>query len=68
MYKKLNSILLFKMSELIDACYNSNTKFALKLIENKANIDLQDENGYSALIWSCWNNNIELISYLLEMY
>ena len=54
------------MSKLIDACKNDNKKIALKLIENKANLNLQDKDGWTALMWLCYNNNIEIISILLE--
>ena len=54
------------MSKLIDACYKNNTKVALKLIENKANIDIQNDNGWTALMCSCKYNNTEIVSYLLE--
>jgi len=47
-------------------CYNNDTELALKLIKKNANLDLQNEDGWTALIWACDNNNTEIASYMLE--
>ena len=54
------------MSELIDACLLNNTKLVLNLIENKANLDVQNKYGDTALMWSCANNNTEIALKLIE--
>ena len=40
----------------------------LILIENDVNIDMQNKEGYTALMYSCINNNTKMISYLLEIH
>jgi len=47
---------------LCDIIYNG----ILSLIESKANLDLQDEDGNTSLIWACCYNHTKLINLLIE--
>ena len=54
------------MSELIDACFYNDIELALNLIENGANVNLQNKCGEFALMWSYYHNNTEIILKLIE--
>jgi len=57
---------LYKKTLLIQAARNSYLDAVILLIEKKANIDVQDQKGVTALIYAIKIGNINIIEYLLQ--
>ena len=36
------------------------------MLENKTDLNIKDDDRYTALIWACRNNNIEIVKLLIE--
>lgn len=51
---------------MICACLNKNIQIAQKLISIGTNLNIQEENGYTVLLWACINNDIETVAYILS--
>jgi ankyrin repeat protein len=52
-------------SALIGTCYKGNTEIANMLLGYKANMDAQNEQGTTALIFAVQTNNLALVSLLI---
>lgn len=59
--KWVNSYSTFPI--ILAAKYNQLTLISI-LLQFGANIDIQDNNGYTALMWTCENNNARIAEYL----
>ena len=52
--------------ELIDAARYGDLETVKLLIENGADIDAKDKDGYTVLMYASNNGNLEIIKYLVE--
>ena len=52
--------------EFLEACDNDDQKLVLKFIKKGVNVNVQDEEGYTAMIYMAPTNNIKVIKALLE--
>jgi len=67
----ISYLIEYSMAILIYACSHNNTKLAKILIDKGAKLDLQNNNGrtaltWSALTWSVCNNNTKLAKILID--
>ena len=52
---------------IIEAIKQNNIKLVKELIKVNANVNLQDEDGSSALIWASYNGNIKIVKKLIKV-
>lgn len=51
---------------LIQASKNGDLNLAWKAVENRAEIQWKDQNGWDALVWASNNGHLELVMFLIE--
>jgi len=57
---------LWDRTPLMWACFTGQTQAAVLLLDNGAQIDLQDDSGWSCLHWACNNGHIATVNALLK--
>jgi len=62
-YEEIN---LVNSLYLAEAAENNNLEKVKKLIKAGANLDLQDDDGNTALIWASYSNYIEIVKELIK--
>ena len=59
--------LVFTMAlYLINACKRNDISLAKVLVENKADLNIQDKDGSTALMWACKWDNVKIVKILID--